>query len=121
MFRETQDDNSVYTQEILSTCGTDEQGKMFYICVNHDRGVRLYVQDIQNIFDNSFEGWLDRFHLENEPEYAYDDLEEEDQWAEFEVLPLFNAIDMVYSSEDTDKGLLCNMINAIENRLIRIW
>lgn len=118
MFRSTQDDNSVYTQEILSMCGTDGQKKSFYICVNQDKGVRLYVQDIQHIFNNSFEGWLDRLHSENEPQYPYEDT---DNLVEFEVIPVFNAIDMVYSSEDTDKGLLCNMLDAIETRLIRIW
>lgn len=118
MFRSKQDDNSVYTQEILSMCIADGREKSFYICVNHDRGVRLYVQDIQNIFDNSFEGWLDRFHSENEPEYPYEGSED---WAELEIIPVFNAIDMVYSSADTDKALLCNMLDAIENRLVRIW
>ena len=117
MYRINQDDNSLYTQEELSCSGADEERQVFLLCVSHDKGVRLCVEDIKQLFDDDFGEWLKVHHSENEPEFIYAD----DENPDFEVITVFDAIDMVYSLDNPDKALLCRMLDSIETRLVRIW
>ena len=75
------------------------------------------MEDLKWLFDDEFSEWLQRYHEENEPEYVYEDVPDQD----FEIVTVFQAIDMVYSGKKSDKGLLSDLIDTVEARLVRIW
>lgn len=118
MYRQIEDDNSIYTQEELRfMCGADRVS--VNLLVNYDKGVKFFVLDMQGMFDNSFEGSLDRYHKEHDTEYAYsvDDAEDVE---DYEVISIADLTDMVISS-GADKKLLCALIDAVTQRLVRVW
>lgn len=106
-----------YTMEILNFEKVAGGKDCFTLCVDRDKGVRLFILDMQNLFDSDFSEYLERLYSESEEEFAYTDSEDQAD----RVIPVSVAIDMVYSMPEPDRGTLGNMLSAIEDRLVHIW
>lgn len=111
------EESDLYYQESMNIEKRDGENEWINLCVDRDRGVRVFIQDMKYLFDSDFSEYLDQMHKESEPEFAYIDKHD----PEDEVIDLAVAVDMAYSLPDPDRLAIMNLLSKIEDRLVNIW
>lgn len=85
------------------------------IFVTYGEGVRLPLEDMENIFGGAFAENVERELEDTEPLYV------EDEGDQIPVITIPTLIDAVMSAEAPDKTALYNLLMAVERTLVNIW
>ena len=107
----------LYYQEELNIEKGNGETEWINLCIDRERGVRVFIQDMRYLFDNDFSEYLERMHKDSEPEYAYIDKKN----PEDEVIDLAVAVDMAYSLPEPNRLAVMNLLTKVEDRLVNIW
>ncbi len=100
-------------KEICVNTGTDERWACIF--VTYGEGVRLPLEDMENIFGGAFAENVEIELEDNEPLYI------EDEGDKVPVITIPTLIDAVMSTDAPDKTALYNLLMAVESTLVNIW
>ena len=111
------EDVDLYYLEELDIEKGNGETEWINLCIDRERGVKVFIQDMRYLFDIDFSEYLEQMHKDSEPEYAYIDK----QNPEDEVIDLAVAVDMAYSLPEPNRLAVMNLLTKVEDRLVNIW
>lgn len=99
----------------ISISTMENKDRWAVVFVSYDEGVRLPLEDMENIFGGSFLENVEKELEDSEPLFFSDDGER------IQVITVPTLIDAVITADKPDKIALYNLLGAVEKMLVNIW
>ena len=101
-------------KEISLTTG-ENKIKWVAVFVTYNEGVKLPLEDIENIFDEAVMESIERELADSDPLYA------DDEGDQVPAITIPTLIEAVVNTADADRVALYSLLAELEKMLVKIW